>query len=251
MPVSSPFEDRRPLYQIVAESLIAAIQRGDYPVGSELPSEAELCAQFNVSRNTVREAVRLIEQTRMVSRRQGVGTRVERDAVYQQYTQTLAKISDLWQYVKETRRKVLGIEDIAAGDAVVPLPGSPQAIWRRLEALRYVEDEAHPVAWTQIFLPSAYGGVLGQLDTGEALICSLVEANFSIATNSVLQEIRALEIPTGVARLLNVKPKSAGLAMLRQYVSDKGETYEVTWSIHPANRYKYEMKMVRSFGMPV
>ena len=39
----SPFADRRPLYQIVAKELIAAIQRGEYPVGSELPSEALLC----------------------------------------------------------------------------------------------------------------------------------------------------------------------------------------------------------------
>ncbi|MDA8251605.1 MAG: winged helix-turn-helix domain-containing protein, partial [Rhodospirillales bacterium] len=90
----SPFADRRPLYQIVAKELIAAIQRGEYPVGSELPSEALLCEQFRVSRNTVREAVRLIEQTGMVSRRQGVGTRVERDRVFQQYAQTLATISD-------------------------------------------------------------------------------------------------------------------------------------------------------------
>ena len=80
----SLLQDRRPLYQIVAESLIAAIQRGEHPVGSELPSETALCARFNVSRNTVREAVRLMEQAGLVSRRQGIGTRVERDSINQQ-----------------------------------------------------------------------------------------------------------------------------------------------------------------------
>jgi DNA-binding GntR family transcriptional regulator len=244
----SLLQDRRPLYQIVAESLIAAIQRGEHPVGSELPSETALCARFNVSRNTVREAVRLMEQAGLVSRRQGIGTRVERDSINQQYIQTLASISDLGQYVRETKRRVLGIEDVAAAAVDIPLPGRDDALWRRLEALRYVEDAARPVAWTQVFLPTAYGEVLNRLDDAAALICSLVEAHFGITTQSIRQEIRALEIAAPVAKLLNVRPKSAGLAMLRQYVSDKGETYEVTWSIHPANRYKYVMEMVRSFA---
>lgn len=242
-----PFQDRRPLYQVVAERLITAIQRGEYPVGSELPSEALLCEQFSVSRNTVREAVRLLEQAGMVSRRQGVGTRVERDGVHQQYAQTLATISDLWQYVKDTRRKILSIESVRAADAGVPLPGESGAAWRRVEALRYVQDETRPIAWTQVLLPAAYGAVLDELDADDELICSRVEARFGISTYAVEQEISAVEIPKNVAALLNVRPKSPGLAMLRRYFDDQGAIYEVTWSIHPTERYKYAMKIIRSF----
>ena len=250
MIAAPPFKDRRPLYQVVAERLFADIRSGTFPVGSEVPSEALLCQQFNVSRNTVREAIRLLEQSGVVSRRQGVGTRVERSDVQQRYVQTLATISDLWQYVQETSRKILRHDQIAARDAGVPLPGDPGAVWHRVEALRYVEDEEHAIAWTQIFLPVAYGAVLEELGKDDTLICSLVESVYGVSAHSVQQEITAVEVPGTVARLLNVRAKSAGLAMLRQYSDDTGDIYEVTRSIHPMERYRYSMKIVRAFGPP-
>lgn len=41
---------------------------------SKLPTEKELCAQFGVSRQTVRQALLLLEQERLISRRQGSGS---------------------------------------------------------------------------------------------------------------------------------------------------------------------------------
>jgi DNA-binding GntR family transcriptional regulator len=247
---ASVFGERRPRYQIVAENLLSAIQRGSYPVGSALPTEQELCAQFNVSRHTVREAVRLIEQMGLISRHQGIGTRVERNSIHQHYVQTLASISDLWQYVNETRRRVLDIRDVTARDVDVPLPGDAGAPWRMLEGLRYVQNEAEPIAWTQIFLPKAYGAVLDDASAEPALVYSLVEQKFGVVTQSVRQEISAVEIAKPVATALNVRPKSVGLAMLRQYVGKSGEIFELTWSVHPADRYRYSMEMVRSYGSP-
>jgi DNA-binding GntR family transcriptional regulator len=245
---ASVFGERRPRYQIVAESLLAAIQRGRYPVGSALPTEQELCAQYNVSRHTVREAVRLIEQMGLISRHQGIGTKVKRNRVDQHYTQTLADISDLWQYVNETHRTVLALHDVTATDAEIALPGDPRAPWRMLEGLRFASDQAEPIAWTQIFLPKAYGAVLDDAGSDRTLIYSIVEQRFGVVTRSVRQEISAVEISKPIAAALDVRPKSPGLAMLRQYVSDADEVFEVTWSIHPAGRYRYSMEMVRSFG---
>jgi DNA-binding GntR family transcriptional regulator len=100
-----------------------------------------------------------------------------------------------------------------------------------------------------VFLPAVYGVVLDRLERDDTLVCSLVESSFGVTTHAIHQEICAVEISTTVAKLLNVKPKSPGLAMLRRYVGEKNETYKVTWSIHPANRHKYDMKMVRSYGL--
>ena len=38
MPLTNVFEERRPLYQTVAEQLTTAIEQGTYPVGSMLPT---------------------------------------------------------------------------------------------------------------------------------------------------------------------------------------------------------------------
>jgi GntR family transcriptional regulator len=55
----------------IADELRAAISRGQYPVGSALPSEGELVARHGVSRGTVRQAVAALEQDGLVAARQG------------------------------------------------------------------------------------------------------------------------------------------------------------------------------------
>ena len=46
-----------PIHRLIAESLAAAIERGEYPHGSRLPSELTLAAQFGISRGTLRHAL--------------------------------------------------------------------------------------------------------------------------------------------------------------------------------------------------
>jgi GntR family transcriptional regulator of arabinose operon len=48
---------RIPIHRLIAESIAAAIERGEHPHGSRLPSEASLVGQFGISRGTVRHAL--------------------------------------------------------------------------------------------------------------------------------------------------------------------------------------------------
>ena len=52
------------------------ILRGDYRDGERLPAERQLAAEHGVSRGTVREALRLLEQDALLSRRRGSGSYV-------------------------------------------------------------------------------------------------------------------------------------------------------------------------------
>lgn len=63
-----------PKYQQVAEALRAGIREGRFP--KTLPTEQALCAQFQVSRQTVRQALSLLEAERLIDRRQGSGSHV-------------------------------------------------------------------------------------------------------------------------------------------------------------------------------
>ncbi|MEE3117728.1 MAG: GntR family transcriptional regulator, partial [Pseudomonadota bacterium] len=78
------------LVETTIESLRQAIEGGQWPVNSKLPVEAELADALGVSRNTVREAVRVLVHVGMLDTRQGDGTyvRATRDA-----GETLRRIS--------------------------------------------------------------------------------------------------------------------------------------------------------------
>ncbi|WP_208585575.1 GntR family transcriptional regulator [Gracilibacillus suaedae] len=62
------------IYQEIKESLKTAIEDGRYPIGERLPPEMTLAKQFKVSRETIRSAIKLLEQEGRVVVRHGVGT---------------------------------------------------------------------------------------------------------------------------------------------------------------------------------
>jgi GntR family transcriptional regulator len=58
----------------VQDELKQRIDRGELPAGTRLPSEPELAAELQVSRATLREALRAMELEGLLRRRQGSGT---------------------------------------------------------------------------------------------------------------------------------------------------------------------------------
>ncbi|MCK0165724.1 FadR/GntR family transcriptional regulator [Marinobacter sp. S6332] len=64
------------LVETAIESLRHAIETEQWPVGDKLPVESELSESLGVSRNTVREAVRVLAHVGMLETRQGDGTYV-------------------------------------------------------------------------------------------------------------------------------------------------------------------------------
>jgi GntR family transcriptional regulator len=65
---------RKTLTEIAHYELRQAITEGTFRPGSQLPTEAELCEMLGVSRTVVREALRVLEDDGLVTRRHGVGT---------------------------------------------------------------------------------------------------------------------------------------------------------------------------------
>lgn len=66
--------ERKTLTEISQEELRQAILGGTFRPGTQLPTEAELCEMLGVSRTVVREALRVLEDEGLVTRRHGVGT---------------------------------------------------------------------------------------------------------------------------------------------------------------------------------
>ena len=74
-PMSSPARPPNPApYTRVKQHLKHGLASGHWPPGALMPSEAELVAQFSVSRMTVSRALRELQAEGLVERTQGVGT---------------------------------------------------------------------------------------------------------------------------------------------------------------------------------
>ena len=60
--------------QIVVDTLFARIKSEEYPTDTRLPSERTLAAELGVARNTVREALDVLESQKAIRRRPGSGS---------------------------------------------------------------------------------------------------------------------------------------------------------------------------------
>lgn len=71
---------RTGLIDRTVDQLRASVIDGTWPVGSRIPTEADLAATLGVGRNTIREAVQSLVHSGLLVRRQGSGTYVLSDS---------------------------------------------------------------------------------------------------------------------------------------------------------------------------
>ena len=76
MITDAPAVSTRRLHEQVLNALVERIVSGEFTAGDSLPSEAELCEVYNVSRSSVREALRVLAEKGLIEVRHGLGTRV-------------------------------------------------------------------------------------------------------------------------------------------------------------------------------
>jgi GntR family transcriptional regulator len=74
--MAEPKYQREPKYQQIAEDLRARIESGELPEAGQqtLPTEIELMERYSASRNTVRDAIKLLTARDLVETRPGQGT---------------------------------------------------------------------------------------------------------------------------------------------------------------------------------
>ena len=92
-------------YLQIARTLRKEIVDGVYPVGSQLPTEHQLCERFAVSRYTVREALRRLREDNLVASRPRAGTRVVPRPTTSSYAQDAMSIDDLLAFAAGADRK--------------------------------------------------------------------------------------------------------------------------------------------------
>jgi GntR family transcriptional regulator len=200
--------DRVTLTQSSFEAIEQAIEQGTYPAGSRLPSEAELAKQLNVSRPTLREALRLLEERGLIVRRHGRGTFVRERLITKELNRNFGittMIRGAGYTPGERGTKVAQVEadadvaealELEVGDAVL-----------RIERVRLASER--PVVFTIDYLPGALAE-LGDLDE--------ILSGDEHSLYSLLNKLHGIVIDRGQAQLIPCKAS----AELRALLETKG-----------------------------
>jgi len=230
----------RPRYAVVAQALTEDILSGRYPVGTNLPTEQALCTQFGISRHTTREALRRLQAQGLVTRRAGVGTQVKSDRIAQRYMQVGDTVFDLHQYAQDMVLNVLSVADIEADADMAALLGCPEGqAWAKLHGVRMKEGVAAPIALTDAYIARAYHGVLDDISGSVLPMWALIEARYGVAPAEVRQQISAVTLGRAEAEKLHAREGDPALRIIRHYLTEASETYEVAINLYPAERFTY------------
>lgn len=242
----------QPRYQDVADVLIDEIADGVFPVGSMLPTELELCERFDVSRYTVREALRRLEELGLVARRQGSGTVVQAANPERGYVQSLHTLAQLLQYPPETRLYVKETKSIKTDRRNARLLRSPAGHpWFRISGMRRVHSSGQPICWSDIYVAPEYKGVLGLLEARARPVYSLLEDEYKVQIDHVGIELFASTVPDELAAEIEVDPGTPAMTIIRRYTSRENKLFEVSVSIHPEGRFTYSIELKREWRLPV
>ncbi|MED5368451.1 MAG: GntR family transcriptional regulator, partial [Pseudomonadota bacterium] len=120
-------------YSEISDILVSQITSGHYELGQQLPSEQAMSESFNVSRFTIRAALREIEKMGMISRHRRRGTILLSDKPVELIVQEIKGFEELFQYPQDTvlhMTKSSSMEaDISLANFLKTTPGTD---WTRL-----------------------------------------------------------------------------------------------------------------------
>jgi GntR family transcriptional regulator len=234
-------------YREIATELQKKIRLGTYAVGDMLPIETDLMAQFGASRQTVREALRLITEQGLIVRRAGFGSVVIATEPPVLFTHSVKSLTEWLRYSNETYREVVRSGDVVADRKLAAmLKCELGKNWFLIEAIRRADEFAAPLGWTEIYVLRKFAAVVERRDHGRTPVHEQIAKMFGQTIEYAQLEIFARAMPAKLAKQLQVKTGSPALTMVRRYYGLKDELFEVTVTTHPEGRYTYSMDMQRS-----
>jgi GntR family transcriptional regulator len=232
------------LHGRLADTLIARIRAGEWPVGATLPSEKELADQTAVSRHTLRHALRTLHERGFIERRQGAASKVISCTQPRVYSQDFNTLRDILRYPRNTYRENK-IESYVECDGALQstLKAPIGSSWYHIGAVRRDELSELALAWTDIYILNKFARVTKLKNHAREMVFEQIERHFGVSMDRAEIEVTSSSISREDAKHLNAKVGSSCLVIVRRYFDTHGEPFEVTVTRHPENRFTFNMEL--------
>jgi GntR family transcriptional regulator len=233
-------------YQKIKQDILELIEELNlHQSGNCLPSEHELCEQFQASRMTVRKAVSELEDENILYRLKGKGTFVvRRDNVISQPLQRLTSFTeDMSARGMAPSSRILLCEKIAAtheiADKLRLEVGDDVLMLRRLRAA-----DGEPIAIETTYLNGAmFSGLLEGFSLPDGSLYKYIFEELKIRLKWAIQSVEVGELYEWEAELLDRPDLKIALLTHRQTFDEKDVPIEFVVSKYRSDRYKYYVEL--------
>ena len=234
-------------YERIAQALEQRIASGSVAIGETLPTEADLCRKYRVSRYTAREALRQLRDAGLITRRPRAGSTVSAARARSAYSLPLGSAEDLLRYATQTRFLIQQRRYIrAAGADLAALDCRRGQKWIKLSGVRVRPGVATPVCLLNVYLNMALAGLEKQLPRSSGVIYPQVEKALGVRITWIGHRIEAMLLDETEAERLRAKPGAPALRVRRSYYDANERLLELSDSLHAAEHFAYEMRLSRA-----
>ncbi|MBA6411251.1 GntR family transcriptional regulator [Pseudoalteromonas sp. 5Ae-yellow] len=239
--LSSPSLDFQPLYLQVSDSIKQLIVKRHWLPGEALPSEFRLAEEFNVSQGTVRKALNLLTDNKIVTRRQGVGTFVSehtsQDALFRFFPLQADGESD-----NSPKAELLSVELCSApAEAIKALQLNKKDKVTKL-VRRRILDNKFCMSET-IYLPQSYFPDIHQSSDIPHTLYHYYQNKFNQTVHKTQDSIKAVLATIDDAKMLAIKVGDPLLLVSRVTESIEGKRIEYRLSKCRSDHYHYQIEL--------
>ncbi|MDQ7786045.1 MAG: GntR family transcriptional regulator [Thermodesulfovibrionales bacterium] len=236
-------EDHQKLYYQLYEIFKNKIEKSEWVLGAQIPTEEELCKTFNVSRVTVRTAVMELVRQGYLKRQQGKGTFISRTSQ--------AEGLNMQAHLRELcfEEGIPFSPQVLARTVMMPLNGldtlldiSPEKHVIYIKRLWSVQDE--PVMVQECYIPYHLCPLLLEDDIETRSLFDLFEKKYGIKITRVKNFIELTHLKTDEARLLNL-PEGAPASLLTQQFYSGDTLIMYMQSVKKSDRFRIFMEFER------
>lgn len=222
---SSPIS--RPTHTTLTDQTVLAIQeaikQGKFPPGSQLPPEMELLQMMGISRTTLREALRILEEQRFIRKRRGLGTFVMERAIVKDMSQNFGITEMISQagYTPGTRDFKISTEEASKALAEkLTIPDESMTVV--IERVRTANDI--PIVLTRDIMPQE---ILGDwMPTSENLngvsLYECLERYANIRIVDGMASFSPVQANNELAKKLSI-PRNSLLLLIEQVDHDQNQ----------------------------
>jgi GntR family transcriptional regulator len=193
-----------PLYAVLEAQIAEGIAGGEFPVGSQIPTEDELIARFAVSRTTVRKAIQNLSDRGLIEIRRGTGTFVAQPRITQELTELTGFVEDMEALGHAASARLID-------QAVVPADADVAehlalAIGTRVMRIRRVRlANGVGVSLDETYLPLVIGEKVITHDLAIEPIFAILEQRYGIALTDADYQLEAISADPDVAAALDIE----------------------------------------------
>ena len=236
-----------PFYYQLRQILEAEIASGRIDPGDRLPSEAELCDRYGVSRTVVRQTLSDLENESLIVRFKGRGA----SSRIQRRPNSVQSLTSLHEDVRargqdlETRVLRLETEPVSpyVADILKLAPGAKIVL---LERLRIVD--AVPLQLTTAYLPYALCAPILDLDMSQRSLYEVLEQDLGFDLHRGRRSVGSSLAGKIVAEHLAIRENDPVLVLSgATYLSD-GRPIEHFVGIHRGDRSRFDVELYRRLG---